>query len=178
MSSLIIGCGYLGNRVAKRWLAKGREVVCLTRSASRAESLRQKGLLPLVGDVTQPDSLAPLGERNYETVLYAVGYDRTAGPSKRDVYLSGLQNVLEKVRRRGQRFIYISSTSVYGVSDGSWVDELTQTNPATESGEICLEAEEIVRQTFLDSKVSCSILRLAGIYGPDRLLRKVDQLRQ
>jgi nucleoside-diphosphate-sugar epimerase len=36
---LIVGCGYLGTRVARRWLAAGDQVFGITRSQSRAEAL-------------------------------------------------------------------------------------------------------------------------------------------
>ncbi|MCA9040169.1 MAG: SDR family oxidoreductase [Planctomycetaceae bacterium] len=178
MPDLIIGCGYLGKRVARLWQAQDRDLHVLTRSTARADQFQQTGLIPVVGDVVNPDSLNELAACEYGTILYAVGYDRSAGPSKQEVYLDGLQNVLELVRSRCQRFLYISSTSVYGISDGSWVDEQSPTQPETESGEICLQAEERVRSSFSGSSASCSIIRLAGIYGPDRLLRKVEMLRE
>ncbi|QDU78335.1 short chain dehydrogenase [Polystyrenella longa] len=177
MSDLIIGCGYLGKRVAARWLAENRDVHVLTRSQNNADQFTQQGMTPVIGDVTQPESLNTLAQQEYGTVLYAVGFDRAAGPSKREVYIDGLQNVLARLKPRCQRFLYISSTSVYGVSDGSWVDEQSATEPETESGEICLQAEQAVRNTFSTGPATGSILRLAGIYGPDRLLRRIEMLR-
>ncbi|MAT16494.1 MAG: NAD(P)-dependent oxidoreductase [Planctomyces sp.] len=177
MPDLIIGCGYLGTRVAARWREQNRDIHVLTRSPQRAADFRNQGMTPILGDVTDPVSLDALADKEYNSVLYAVGYDRSAAPSKREVYRDGLAHVLERITSRCRRFFYISSTSVYGVSDGSWVDEQSPTEPTTESGEICLAAEELVRDTFHGRSASWSILRLAGIYGPNRLLRKVDMLR-
>ena len=78
-------------------------------------------------------------------MLYAIGLDRSAGKGMREVYLDGLTNVLN-VLPMPRRFIYISSTSVYGQTDGSWVDEDSLTEPAEESGRIVLECEQILRQ--------------------------------
>lgn len=166
-NKLIIGCGYLGSRVARRWLAAGDEVFALTRSESRAEEFKQMGIQPVVGDVTEPESLRNLPAA--ETLLYAVGYDRSAGPEMREVYVAGLANVLTKLSPNTQRLIYISTTGVYGQADGDWVDEDSVCEPVTEGGRVCLEAEQLLQGEAV--KFQRTILRLAGIYGPGRIPR-------
>ena len=168
MPKLVIGCGYLGIRVAQRWSNAGEMVYAVTRSAARAEVLRGQGLHPIVADVTDPSSLTSLP--NIETVLYAVGFDRTAGKSKRDVYVNGLAAALAAVPSSVRRFLYVSSTSVYGQQSGEWIDESSPREPCTEEGRICLAAEETLERHAL-GPVSC-ILCLAGIYGPGRVPRR------
>ena len=85
----------------------------------------------------------------------------------REVYVGGMSNVLA-VLPGGGRFVYISSTSVYGQTDGGWVDETSPTEPTEEAGPFVLEAEHLLRQRRPDA----IILRFAGLYGPHRLLRK------
>ncbi|MFN4258591.1 MAG: SDR family oxidoreductase [Gemmataceae bacterium] len=164
MSYLIIGCGYLGRRVAARWLAQGGQVYAVTRHLHRAEELRQQGITPLVGDVLTPTSLAALPA--VDVVLYSVGFDRQAGPSMRDVYVTGLGNVLHALPRP-QQLVYISSTGVYGQCQGEDVTEGAATEPIEESGQIVLEAENRLRQQLPEAV----ILRFSGIYGPGRLIR-------
>ena len=165
---LIFGCGYLGRRVAARWLAQGYRVAALTRR--NAETLRAVGVEPLTGDVLDRDTLRTLPRAS--TVLYAVGLDRTAGKSMREVYVTGLANVLDTLPPC-DRFVYVSSTSVYGQTGGEWVTEDSPTEPPEESGEVVLEAEQLLRAKRPDAIV----LRFAGIYGPDRLLRKQPILK-
>lgn len=177
--NLIVGCGYLGRRVAEAWLDAGARVVALTRSTQRAAELRNAGVAPVVGDVLDPETLAKLPDA--QTLLYAVGYDRTAAASKRDVYVAGLKHVLESVARRVERIVYISSVSVYGQSDGEWIDEDSPTDPVHEGGRICLDAERALWE-FVDGLPAgrsprVDVLRLAGIYGPGRLLRRVEAVR-
>ena len=172
MSALVIGCGYLGERVAREWLRSHDEVWVLTRSIVNAERLASIGLRPVIGDVLDLDSLRKLPMA--ETVLYAVGFDRTGSASKRSVYVDGLSNVLQQVRASCQRFLYVSSTSVYGQNSGELVDESSPTTPTEENGRICCDAEAVVRQL----KEDAIILRLAGIYGPGRLLARIEQLRR
>ena len=157
---LILGCGYLGRVVARRWLAAGHTVAALTRS--RADELRSLGVEPVVGDVTDPGLRLPAAD----TVLYAVGLDRSAGKSMREVYVDGLANALNALPPV-RRIVYVSSTSVYGQTDGGWVDEAAPTEPAEESGRIVLEAEQLLRKRRPDAIV----LRFAGIYGPGRKMR-------
>ena len=135
MQKLIIGCGYLGERVAAAWKAGGDEVSVLTRSAARAERLVASGLNPLIGDVLKPESLRQMPQA--EVVLYAVGFDRAGEASKRSVYVDGLRNVLAEIAQRSRQFLYVSSTSVYGQSDGELVDEASPTEPQEDSGQIC-----------------------------------------
>ncbi|MEK6234970.1 MAG: SDR family oxidoreductase [Planctomycetales bacterium] len=166
MAKFIIGCGYLGRRVGKLWLESGHEVHALTRSQSRAEELKQLGFQPLLGDVVRPETLDALPEA--DTVLHAVGLDRSADPTMQEVYVDGLRNVLNRLADSAQRVIYASSIGVYGQRDGEAVDEQSPCEPTRENGRICLEAENVLRNhpRFGERSV---VLRLAGIYGPGRV---------
>src|SRR5438105_10460227 len=146
------------------WLAQGRQVRVTTRRPQEAAALRTQGMEPILCDVLDAD-MAPLPAA--ETVLYAVGFDRSSGKSMRSVYVDGLANVLDRLPSP-DRFIYVSSSSVYGQTDGGWIDEASPTEPEEESGRIVLDAETVLR-TKLPTAV---ILRFAGIYGPGRLLRR------
>lgn len=173
---LIIGCGYLGRRVAARWLDQQADVSALTRSTSRATELQQLGLQPLIGDVTDRQSLANLPE--VDIVLHAVGFDRTAAPSKRSVYVDGLQNVLDVMATRCECFLHVSSTSVYAQQAEEWVDENSACEATDESGCICRDAEQLIQRAAAEhSHLRCHVLRLSGIYGPQRLLSRIEAIQ-
>jgi nucleoside-diphosphate-sugar epimerase len=131
------------------------------------------------------------------TVLFAVGYDRQSGRSQREVMVDGLANVLLHFRPRCARFITISSTSVYGQQHGEWVDETSPCNPRQPGGQCCLAAEQLLEpaspshvgnrvqddpspEPMRDSGSAAEtvILRLAGIYGPGRLLARIEALQR
>ncbi len=57
---------------------------------------------------------------------------------------------------------------MYGQNDGGWVDESSDTEPVTESGWVCLDAEKTVAETAL----SWVIVRYSGLYGPGRIVRR------
>ena len=165
MSKLIFGCGYLGRRVAKLWQDSGETVHVVTRSANRAAELQGDGYQALVADVTQPETLVDLPKVN--TVLFAVGFDRSIGYSIAEVYAGGVKHVLAALPDSVQQFIYISTTGVYGPADGAWVDEATAPNPQREGGKASLAAEHWVYKNGLGGKAL--VLRMAGIYGPERI---------
>jgi nucleoside-diphosphate-sugar epimerase len=155
---LVLGCGYLGTRVARRWLAAGDRVVAVTRRRERAAELASLGIEPLVADVTAPAFPEPGTLPEAATVFWAVGFDRTAGATHRDVHVRGLGRLLDALPG-GPRVILSSSTGVWGEADGRVVDESTPAHPTREAGRVLLEAVA---------------LRFAGLYGPGRLPRIAD----
>jgi nucleoside-diphosphate-sugar epimerase len=165
MTKLIIGCGYLGRRVASLWLAQGDHVHAATRRPDQADAFRGQGLESIVCDVLDAESLKRLPA--VDTVLYAVGFDRAAGATMRSVYVDGLARVLDHLPPPAH-FLYVSSSSVYGQTDGGWVDEDSPTDPEEESGKIVLAAEQLLRAKL----PGAIVLRFSGIYGPGRLLRR------
>ncbi|HIE98123.1 MAG TPA: NAD-dependent epimerase/dehydratase family protein [Planctomycetes bacterium] len=177
LTRLIAGCGYLGLPVAEQWLSSGCDVVALTRSPERADDLRRRGLTPVVTDLASGSGQPSLSAA--DVVLWAVGFDRTAGVAREDIWLRGLERLLNRLPSAPQRFLYVSSTSVYGQDDGQTVDESTPPDPKTEGGQCCVAAEQLLRQHCgqLFPETQVVILRMAGIYGPGRLLRRVSDLQ-
>ena len=169
MHLLVLGCGYLGQRVAAAWPG---QVSALTRSAARAAQFAARGWQPVLGDISEPQTLDQLPTA--DVVLHAIGFDRSAGVPQEAVSVAGVGHALERLAARCQRYVYISSTSVYGQSAGEWVDEDSPCEPTQPGGRCCLAAEEMVRQACPDRH---AILRLAGIYGPQRVLTRVEALK-
>src|SRR5437870_9959304 len=165
MAKLIFGCGYLGLQVAQLWRAAGHTVFAVTRSTSRATELAAARIEPLVGDLID-ESQIPVPQ-GVETVLFAVGYDRLTDRSIRDVYVGGIAHAIRSSPDSVDRFIYISSTGVYGHAAGDEVDELSPCEPTREGGKASLAAEQLLQASRFASKAI--ILRLAGLYGPGRI---------
>ena len=175
---LVVGCGYLGERVARAWLAAGDHVIGVTRRTARAAELAACGIEPLVRDVAAADAVWTSLPR-ITTIFWAVGFDRAAGGSHRDVHVTGLGRLLDGVDAacRGlgpPRVILSSSTGVWGDEGGATVDESTPPRPARDAGRALVEAEDLLRGHALGPGVA---LRFAGLYGPGRLPR-LDDLRR
>ena len=140
MEILILGCGYTGQRVAKRFLAMGARVTATTR--------HPLGLSGLDAEVI---STGELGShvRPGMLVLHSIPPD---GPA----------DLLEPLRSMARRMVYLSSTAVYGAA--GVVDEHTPVDGSTERARERLDAERAVAQ----GPWSTLILRPAAIYGPGR----------
>jgi nucleoside-diphosphate-sugar epimerase len=170
VSTLIVGCGYLGARVGSLLVRKGDQVFGTVRSSQRATEIANFGIEPLIADVLSPETLESLPA--VERVLCCVGFDRAGGADMRTVYVEGLRNLLERLPALVSRLVYASSTSVYGQSDGEWVDEDSPAEPIQESGRVCLEAEQVASHWARAAGVSLVVLRFSGLYGPDRVIRR------
>ncbi|MEZ6087488.1 MAG: SDR family oxidoreductase [Pirellulaceae bacterium] len=169
-STLIFGCGYLGNRVATRLAQQNGETFAVTRSAEKATRLAAAGIVPILADWNERSTLSSLPST--EQVLVAVGWDRGGDRSQYDVYVRGLRNALDAIPRSAN-VVYVSSTGVYHQTDGSWVDETSPCNPPIESGGWChLQAEALLWRHR--PHAATTILRMAGLYGPDRVPRGRD----
>jgi nucleoside-diphosphate-sugar epimerase len=176
MRTLIFGCGYLGKRVAREWIKHGFEVHAITRSQEHANGLRELGIHPIIADICDADSLTKLPA--VDVVLHAIGFDRQSGMSQEQVTCGGTQNLLKAIKDRYERLIHISSTSVFGQCDGEWVDETSECRPTQSGGQCALAAENMIRDAHVVGKdPKAFILRLAGIYGPDRLLSRIEILQ-
>jgi nucleoside-diphosphate-sugar epimerase len=167
---LVIGCGYLGARVAERWRAAGSRVFAMTRSSTRAAELASRGIEPIIADVTKPETIGNLPD--VATMFWGVGFDRAAGATYRDVHVDGLARAIGLLTG-ATRIILSSSTGVWGNDDGAVVSESTPATPTREAGKVLLEAEATLHALAPGRGTA---LRFAGLYGPDRLPR-LDDLR-
>jgi len=170
MTKLIVGCGYLGSRVAALWSEAGQQVLALTRSTEHARTLSERGLRTIVADVTRPETLAGLPAA--DTVLVAYGYDAAAGCSRHDVYCQGLSHLLAALPEATGRLLYISSTGVYGHLGGDWVTEQSPCRPDREAARAFVEAERRLADHPLGAQ--SVVLRMAGLYGPGRIPRRKE----
>jgi nucleoside-diphosphate-sugar epimerase len=166
--TLVVGCGYLGRRIGRLLAERGETVFGLVRTARSADMLAASGIKAVRADVTVPETLDDLPAA--DRAFYCVGFDRSAGLPMRTVYVDGLSAILSRLRGFAGRFVYASSTGVYGQDDGSWVDERSATEPATATGRVCLEAE----RRLISVRPDAVILRYSGLYGPDRILRRAS----
>ncbi|HWV99872.1 MAG TPA: SDR family oxidoreductase [Candidatus Acidoferrum sp.] len=168
MRTLIVGCGYVGLQLGRDLVLQGHEVWGLCRSAATITALETAGLVPVEADITRPETLTAVSPR-FDFVVFCASATGGGPERYREVYVDGLRNLLASLTRTpSQRFVYTSSTSVYGQTDGSLVDETSPAKPTEEIGRILLEAEEILLTAARERQYPAVVLRAAGIYGPGR----------
>ena len=159
---LIVGCGDVGMRVARLLVGRWR-VLALTSSPARVAALRAAGIVPLVGDLDRPATLARLAD-----LADAVLHLAPPAPNG-DVDLRTAHLVAALARSaRLRRLVYGSTSGVYGDCAGARVDETRTLAPATARARRRADAEARLRAFGRSSGVAVTILRIPGIYALDR----------
>jgi nucleoside-diphosphate-sugar epimerase len=169
MRALIIGCGYVGIEAGSQLLRLGHTVSGLRRQAAAAADLAAAGIRPLTGDITDAASLVRLTPEFDWVVNCAAPTSGGGTEDYRRVYLEGTRNVCRWLAGTGiLKYVYTSSTGVYGQNDGAWVDETCPAEPASPTGNVLVEAEQELMRAHRESGFPAVVLRVAGIYGPGR----------
>jgi nucleoside-diphosphate-sugar epimerase len=146
---------------------QGHEVFGLRRSTGAEADLKSAGITPLTADITKTEQLNQLPGA-YDWVVNCVSASGGGAEEYREVYLQGTRNLVEWLGAAPKKFVYTSSTSVYGQNDGSLVKETSPTEPAAETGKMLVETEQVLLTAARQQKFPAVILRVAGIYGPGR----------
>ena len=162
---LIIGCGDIARRALPE-LQRRYRVTALVRSPDHA--LDAAGIGQIAGDLDDAASLAPLVGRAGRIV-------HLAPPSAGGALDTRMRSLLAALapRARGamlpRRFVYLSTSGVYGDCAGEWVDETRPPNPQTERAMRRLDAERALDEWGERNEIEIVILRVPGIYARDRL---------
>jgi nucleoside-diphosphate-sugar epimerase len=159
---LIVGCGDVGLRVL-RLLAGRWRVRVLSSTPARAALLHAAGAQVLAGDLDEPLSIARLGGLA-DAVLYLAP---PPAQGERDPRVAALLAALARRCAPGC-LVYASTTGVYGDAGGARFDETRAIAPATARARRRADAESQVRLYGRRYGVGVSILRVPGIYAPDR----------
>ncbi len=168
MRVLIVGCGYIGLPLGAELVKQGHEVTGIGRNIQSRPEAAAAGLRAINADVTDPGSLHKVGGP-FDWVVNCVSSSHGGPDDYRNVYLRGTSNLITWLAGHPpKKFLYTSSTGVYGQDDGSVVKEDHETLPATEGGKILAETERTLLDAAKSNHFPAIILRVAGIYGPDR----------
>ena len=148
MSTLIVGPGYTGSRIAARL----DDVIVLGRSLAGERHLDLDSDGPPLSDL--PDRYS---------IVYPVP---PVGDQPDDPRLARL---LARLPRDPARVVYLSTTGVYGDRKGTRVDESASARPGSPRSQRRVEAENLLIDWCSGRDSVAIILRVPGIYGPGRL---------
>ncbi|PSQ08518.1 NAD(P)-dependent oxidoreductase [Halobacteriales archaeon QS_5_70_15] len=168
MRVVILGCGYVGLELG-RGLRDDHDVIGVRRSEAGCAAIEDAGFEAVRADVTDPDDLARVPDADW--LVFVASSGGRGAEAAREVYVEGQRAVLEAFAGRRvppERYVYTSSTGVYGDHGGDWVDEGTPLDPTTEKTEVLVEAERVAREAFPERGIEGQVVRFAGLYGPDR----------
>lgn len=149
-ATLIVGVGYLGRRLVER--------IDAARGITRNDF-----------DLDRDEPFTIELPRDY-TLVYTVPPARNSPSDRR------LERLLSRLDPAPRRFVYISTTGVYGNHDGATVDEDTAVNPGSDHAARRVVAESTLRDWSGGRGCTAVVLRVPGIYGPGRL--GVERIRE
>ncbi|EEF60859.1 SDR family oxidoreductase [Pedosphaera parvula] len=168
MRVLILGCGYVGLPLGAELVRQGHEVFGLRRSAEGEAEVKAAGIQSLAGDITKREDLARI-PGPFDWVVNMVSSTKGGVEEYQQVYLQGTRNLIDWLALTPpKKFVYTSSTSVYGQTDGSSVKETSPVEPSSETSKVLVETEKVLMEAAQLRKLPAVILRVAGIYGPER----------
>lgn len=167
----IIGCGYVGTIVAQKWGKDNRSVTALARSAVSASKLQAQGIQTHSGDLDNAATLQQLPVAGNIVYYFAPPPPNGTIDSRMHHFIAALNPATPP-----QQIIYLSTSGVYGDNQGAWVTEETPVNPQAERALRRLDAETTLTGWCVAHRVPLTILRVAGIYGPDKLpIKRLQQ---
>lgn len=159
MRVLIAGCGDVGSILATSLLKNGHEVYGLKRDTSTLPET----VHPVQADLLRPDTLSSLPKKIDGLVFMPT-------PSKRDqagyeaIFIQGWKNLWSALDNPPARTLLVSSTAVYGESNGGVVNEETPPGPRGFNGKVLLNMEQLAA----GDTQNLTVVRMSGIYGPGR----------
>lgn len=157
---LLIGCGDVGMRLLP--LVRDRfRVFAVTSQPERRAELRNAGAVPVVADLDDPASLAPLARLAGAIVHLA--------PPRSEGMLDRRTRSLSAILPDHATLVYVSTTGVYGNCGGARFDETRPVNPQNPRALRRVDGERVLRAWARRAGGRLSILRVPGIYAGDRL---------
>lgn len=168
-SILILGCGYLGLRLAAGAAASGMRVKAVSRNLDTLEAARSLGAETFAGLVDE-EAWHGFAGCGIDFVVNCVSSAGGGLEGYRQSYVGGNASLCQWAAASGfaGRAIYTSSVSVYPDAGGGWVDESCSEAPESGRGTLVRESEQVFLEGLRQG--AAVVLRLAGLYGPGRHL--------
>ena len=165
---LVLGCGYVGSRLAKEAVQRGFQVTALTRSPEKLKTLGASGEIEVIGADLASDTWHSRIDPSPAAVVNCVASGGGGVAGYRRSYVEGMDSIARWLSRGGTATaVYTGSIGVYPQNDGGVVDESAETGGHSPYADLLLAAET----RFLSPDFSAArrfVLRQAGIYGPGR----------
>jgi nucleoside-diphosphate-sugar epimerase len=120
MKVLVTGAGgYIGNPIAHRLAEEQHQVIALVRSPASNVHLNHPNIQIMTGDITLPSSVQA-AMKGCQQVYHVAGYARLWSPNPSVFYnvnVDGTRNLLlAALKENVEKFVYTSSTAVFGPS--------------------------------------------------------------
>ncbi len=153
----VVGCGWLGMPVAKKWIQEQKTVHGTTTSADKIKTLEEAGIIAHVLN----------SDKNNEATQWLSKLDYillNIPPSNlKEEYGSFMLKIVKQLKHEA-RIIFISSTSVYA-NNNNLVTEKGELEGTRRNSAYLINAEKMLQDFAMDR---LTIIRMAGLVGEDR----------
>ncbi len=156
---LIFGYGYCAKALIKKFKNKKNKILVVSRNTQNIDKLNRKGILSC--EWSKKNDVIDFINKSNTILITAPPYNFEDPVAIK--YSKYFSQTGKKIR-----LIYLSSTSVYGDHKGAWVNENSKLKAKTELGKWRQKVEFEWLSFAKANYISISVLRLSGIYGPDR----------
>ncbi len=153
------GLGYTALRLAKELIHEGWNVSGTIRDKTRFPDFIEQGITPYALNSNEPESTSK--ELPLDTATHILS---SVPPGAAGDPIVDIVSEFPPAAWVG----YLSTTGVYGNTDGKLVDETSPLQPSTERGRRRVQAEKQWMALSAHNKQPIHIFRLPGIYGPTR----------
>lgn len=170
---LVVGCGDVGlrllrmlsPRIPQRLLA-----IAVARSAASCEGARSLGARSLAVDLDDRSAVRRLGALARWTIHLAPPPLRGGDDPRIAALIASARPALRRARSRlaPARWVYVSTTGVYGDTRGAHIDETHPIAPANDRARRRVAAERQVRSLARGGLARASIVRVPALYAHDR----------
>lgn len=162
MKTLIIACGYSGRRIAEHAQNAGQQLTCTGKSIAHKQTENR-----ILIDLDKPETLSAISNQKWDQCYFLAPPPNTGNIDTR------MQHFLAAFETSPlPRLLYFSTTAVYGDCKGQWVDETAELRPNNDRGVRRVNAEQQILHYAKRHHTDLTILRVAGIYGTERLPRE------
>ncbi len=175
MKCFLLGAtGFLGSRIADALLSRGDTVFGLTSQADHVDKLKNKGVIPVIGDIRKPEDWIDEIEGT-DAVVQAAMLPLPNRPTT-----SYVESTIEVERHLLNRllpalgdstsFVYTSGTGIYG--DSYSVNREEFPTHALQRSRKDVHAERLILEAVEQDQIKATIMRPAPIYGPGGIFHK------
>jgi len=165
----IVGCGYIGKKVASKLLAIGKVAECYVHSQCSKNDCETLGFNAHLLELDNSDCSYEWQAKENNVIAYFVPPQHQG---LMDTRMTHFISILENSRNKPNKILLISTTGIYGDCRGEWVDETRAVNPQADRAHRRLNAETQLQQFCELKDIECIIFRVPGIYAQDKLPSK------
>ncbi|MCW8930583.1 MAG: NAD-dependent epimerase/dehydratase family protein [Gammaproteobacteria bacterium] len=169
----IVGCGYLGRKLLNELLLRNLfvadKITTLVKTQSSQEHCAQTGVHSIAYDMDDCESQLPDSIVIDQSLIYYFAPPPSHGEkdSRAKNFLKQLSQ--KEAHQQPSKIVLISTTGVYGNCHGQWVDENTPVNPGVDRARRRFDAEQQFQHYSQKFNIPLVILRVSGIYGPEKM---------